>query len=91
MNTIRSDGTSAGIGAETAAQAEAARALVKDVMERLVPELSDEFARTMGTVQTLGELRQLIRQGFDGYVAKPIEIKKLLDAISLSLKKQHSA
>ena len=36
-----------------------------------------------------GEEAQLIRQGFDGYVAKPIEIKKLLDAISASLKEQH--
>lgn len=35
---------------------------VKDVMERLVPELNDEFARTMGGVQTLEELRGLIRQ-----------------------------
>jgi len=34
---------------------------VKDVMERLVPELNDEFVRTMGGVQTLEELRGLIR------------------------------
>ena len=33
-----------------------------------------------------GEEAQLMRQGFDGYVAKPIEIKKLLEAISASLK-----
>ena len=38
-----------------------------------------------------GEEAQLIRQGFDGYVAKPIEIKKLLEAISASLKEQHRA
>jgi len=35
---------------------------VKDVMERLVPELNDEFARTLGSAQTLEELRGLIRQ-----------------------------
>jgi len=44
--------------------------VVKDVMERLVPELSDEFARTMGTVQTLGELRQLIREQLEKQKAK---------------------
>lgn len=33
-----------------------------------------------------GEEAQLMRQGFDGYVAKPIEIKKLLEAITSSLK-----
>jgi trigger factor len=31
-------------------------------MERLVPELSDEFARSLGGAQTLEELRGLIRQ-----------------------------
>jgi len=35
---------------------------VKDVMERLVPELNDEFARTLGSAQNLEELRGLIRQ-----------------------------
>lgn len=35
---------------------------VKDVMERLVPELNDEFARTLGSAQTLEELRGVIRQ-----------------------------
>lgn len=33
-----------------------------------------------------GEEDKIIRQGFDGYVAKPIEMKKLLDAITESLK-----
>ncbi len=47
--------------------------VVKDVMERLVPELSDEFARTMGTVQTVGELRQLIRQQLEKQKAKAID------------------
>ena len=32
-----------------------------------------------------GEEDKILRQGFDGYVAKPIEIKKLLEAISASL------
>jgi len=35
---------------------------VKDVMERLVPDLNDEFARTLGSAQSLEELRGLIRQ-----------------------------
>lgn len=33
-----------------------------------------------------GEEDNIIRQGFDGYVGKPIEIKKLLEAINESLK-----
>lgn len=33
-----------------------------------------------------GEEDKIIRQGFDGYVAKPIERKKLLEAISESLR-----
>lgn len=33
-----------------------------------------------------GEEDKIIRQGFDGYVAKPIEMKKLLEAITESLK-----
>ena len=32
-----------------------------------------------------GDEDKILRQGFDGYVAKPIEIKKLLEAISASL------
>jgi len=35
-----------------------------------------------------GEEDKILRQGFDGYVAKPIEIKKLLEAISTSLQAQ---
>ena len=35
---------------------------VKDVMERLVPDLNDEFARTLGSAQSLEELRDLIRR-----------------------------
>lgn len=33
-----------------------------------------------------GEEDKIIRQGFDGYVAKPIEMKKLLEAITENLK-----
>ena len=33
-----------------------------------------------------GEEYKLIDKGFDGYVAKPIEVKKLLEAITESLK-----
>ena len=33
-----------------------------------------------------GEEHKLIDKGFDGYVAKPIEVKKLLEAITESLK-----
>ena len=33
-----------------------------------------------------GEEQKLIDKGFDGYVAKPIEVKKLLEAITESLK-----
>jgi trigger factor len=47
--------------------------VVKDVMERQVPDLNDEFARTTGTVQTLGELRQLIRQQLEKKKAKAID------------------
>lgn len=36
--------------------------VVKDVMERVVPELDDKFARTMGNAETLEDLRGLIRQ-----------------------------
>lgn len=32
-----------------------------------------------------GEEGNILNKGFDGYVAKPIEVKKLLDTISLSL------
>ncbi|MBI2400585.1 MAG: response regulator [Deltaproteobacteria bacterium] len=35
-----------------------------------------------------GEEDKILRQGFDGYVAKPIEIKRLLEAISTSLHTQ---
>ncbi len=58
--------------------------LVKDVMERLVPELDDEFARSMGTVQTIGELRQLTRQQLEKQKAKAIDAEvrqQLLDEL----------
>ncbi len=32
-----------------------------------------------------GDEDKILNKGFDGYVAKPIEVKKLLDTISLSL------
>ncbi len=32
-----------------------------------------------------GEEGNILNKGFDGYVAKPIEVKKLLDTITLSL------
>jgi trigger factor len=47
--------------------------VVKDVMERQVPELNDEFARTTGTVQTLEELRRLIRQQLEKQKAKAVD------------------
>lgn len=37
-----------------------------------------------------GEEDKIIRQGFDGYVAKPIEMKKLLEAIHSSLEERPS-
>ena len=33
-----------------------------------------------------GEEHKLIDKGFDGYVAKPIDVKKLLEAITESIK-----
>jgi trigger factor len=46
---------------------------VKDVMERLVPELDDEFARTVGSSQNLEELRGLIRQQVEKQKKKAVD------------------
>lgn len=35
-----------------------------------------------------GEEDKILDKGFDGYVAKPIEVKKLLDAIAFNLEKK---
>jgi trigger factor len=46
---------------------------VKDVMERLVPDLTDEFARTLGSAQSLEELRGLIRQQVEKQKNKAVD------------------
>jgi trigger factor len=46
---------------------------VKDVMERLVPELDDEFARTTGSAQTLEELRGLTREQVEKQKKKAVD------------------
>jgi CheY-like chemotaxis protein len=60
----------------------ATRIIKSDERNRAIPVL----ALTASAMR--GEEDKLLRQGFDGYVAKPIEIKKLLEAISASLQAQ---
>lgn len=57
----------------------ATRIIKSDERNKAIPVL----ALTASAMR--GEEDKILRQGFDGYVAKPIEIKKLLDAISESL------
>lgn len=57
----------------------ATRIIKSDERNRAIPVL----ALTASAMR--GEEDKLIRQGFDGYVAKPIEMKRLLEAISESL------
>jgi trigger factor len=46
---------------------------VKDVMERLVPDVNDEFARTLGNAQSLEELRGLIRRQVENQKNKAVD------------------
>jgi CheY-like chemotaxis protein len=57
----------------------ATRIIKSDERNKAIPVL----ALTASAMR--GEEEKILRQGFDGYVAKPIEIKKLLEAISTSL------
>lgn len=58
----------------------ATRIIKADERNRHIPVL----ALTASAMK--GEEQKLIDKGFDGYVAKPIEVKKLLEAITGSLK-----
>ena len=58
----------------------ATRIIKADEKNRHIPVL----ALTASAMK--GEEQKLIDKGFDGYVAKPIEVKKLLEAITGSLK-----
>lgn len=60
----------------------ATRIIKSDERNKAIPVL----ALTASAMR--GEEDKILRQGFDGYVAKPIEIKKLLEAISASLQAQ---
>ncbi|OGP15141.1 MAG: hypothetical protein A2052_00135 [Deltaproteobacteria bacterium GWA2_54_12] len=60
----------------------ATRIIKSDERNKAIPVL----ALTASAMR--GEEDKILRQGFDGYVAKPIEIKKLLEAISTSLQAQ---
>lgn len=58
----------------------ATRIIKADERNRHIPVL----ALTASAMK--GEEQKLIDKGFDGYVAKPIEVKKLLEAITESMK-----
>ena len=58
----------------------ATRIIKADEKNRHIPVL----ALTASAMK--GEEQKLIDKGFDGYVAKPIEVKKLLEAITESMK-----
>lgn len=58
----------------------ATRIIKADEKNRSIPVL----ALTASAMR--GEEDKILSKGFDGYVAKPIEVKKLLEAISSSLK-----
>lgn len=57
----------------------ATRIIKSDEKNRSIPVL----ALTASAMK--GEEDKILSKGFDGYVAKPIEVKKLLEAISVSL------
>jgi len=57
----------------------ATRIIKSDERNKAIPVL----ALTASAMR--GEEDKILRQGFDGYVAKPIEIKKLLEAVNTSL------
>ncbi len=57
----------------------ATRIIKSDERNKAIPVL----ALTASAMR--GEEDKILRQGFDGYVAKPIEIKKLLEAVNASL------
>lgn len=60
----------------------ATRIIKSDETNRSIPVL----ALTASAMK--GEEDKILSKGFDGYVAKPIEVKKLLDAIAESLVKK---
>ncbi len=57
----------------------ATRIIKSDEKNRSIPVL----ALTASAMK--GEEDKILNKGFDGYVAKPIEVKKLLEAITVSL------
>ncbi len=57
----------------------ATRIIKSDEKNRSIPVL----ALTASAMK--GEEDKILNMGFDGYVAKPIDVKKLLEAISVSL------
>jgi two-component system cell cycle response regulator DivK len=61
----------------------ATRIIKSDERNRFIPVL----ALTASAMR--GEEDKILRQGFDGYVAKPIEMKKLLEAVAASLQAFH--
>ena len=60
----------------------ATRIIKSDERNRSIPVL----ALTASAMK--GEEDKILNKGFDGYVAKPIEVKKLLEAILVSLAKK---
>jgi len=60
----------------------ATRIIKADERNRHIPVL----ALTASAMK--GEEQKLIDKGFDGYVAKPIDVKKLLEAITESIKEK---
>lgn len=61
----------------------ATRIIKADEKNRSIPVL----ALTASAMK--GEEDKILSKGFDGYVAKPIEVKKLLEAITVSLAKKN--
>jgi len=70
-------------------QLEHERKLLKDKKDKSLKQANDLAAKIAATSCTIpvqvGEEDKILNKGFDGYVAKPIEVKKLLEAISESL------